>query len=220
MYICGTQRLTAVLQPPRILQKNLHAPWCTQFVTQWVWAFSIYVYPKEMPFSYPDQWVFGMQRSVWKLQRFVRRGRDFTPFWVAICLQVKCIAVPIRANYERGDLPWHGDVRQDLVCLCRTEKVEPTLVSTIFISGFSSAFGSKLPGYSFMGTCLGSYLYEVLYCCGSWQMPCSDRCTYYLLFPFPVWISIAPVPREQATENHRMFGLKGTSRVFYVQSLC
>lgn len=70
-------------------------------------------------------------------------AEDFTPFWVAICLQVKCITVPVRANYERGDLQRHGDVRQDLVCLCWTEKVDPTLVSGIFISGFSAAFGHR-----------------------------------------------------------------------------
>lgn len=35
------------------------------------------VYPKEMPLNYPDQWVFWMQRSVWKLWCFVRRGRGF-----------------------------------------------------------------------------------------------------------------------------------------------
>lgn len=74
MYICGTQRLTTVLQPLRILQKNIHAPWCTWFVTQWV---NVCVYPEEMPLNYPDQWVFWMQRSAWKLWCSVRRGRGF-----------------------------------------------------------------------------------------------------------------------------------------------
>lgn len=36
--------------------------------------------------------------------------------------------VLIRADYEWIDLWRSGDVRQDLVCLCRTEKVKPTLV--------------------------------------------------------------------------------------------
>lgn len=68
---------------------------------------------------------------------------------------MKCIAVPITANYERGDLPRHRDVRQDLVCFCRREKVDPTLVSCIFKSGFSAAFGYKFPDFFFWGNMFG-----------------------------------------------------------------
>lgn len=127
---------------------------------------------------------------------FFRSGREFLTILSVICLRVKYVTVPIGANYEMSDLPWQGEGRQDLVCLCRTEKVELTLVFRYL--GFAHLFFLQpldigclilfLQGVNLsqvkigVGSWRGSYLHEVLYCFVLWPRPCSNT---PIAFSFP-----------------------------------